>query len=291
MAFEGRKINQGLGLDPKYLKKQYSNPLNWTGGKHRYLSDLFSVLPSDKNLKVLDPFVGGGDLISKLPKSWSVDAGDLMGDLISIHQGIQLKNITVDSVKKVINKFKLSNSNSEGYLKLRDEYNKLKHSSLLYTLICHSNTNRMRFNDSGLFNMPFGERTFNSSMIKKLENYQSLIGGRKVDFVNSDFRAWDFKEYDLKLIDNPYLGTVATYNERNGWNPDLEKDLHNKIDDSANNSRFVLFGQTYSNGKHNNLLEDFSKKYNCRVLKTTTDQCSANKIKGKGQTIEVMVWN
>lgn len=280
-----------IELNPEYLKSSFSNPFNWTGSKHRYLKDLFDVLPGNKELRVLDPFVGGGDLISKLPSSWVITASDKNDKLIELHRDIQRGKITVDEVIKMQKVMDLSDSDVYAYGELRSAYNAGHNDPiLLYLLICHSNTNRMRFNQKGEFNMPFGERTFNPQMQKKLDNYIAALSDREVRFYNHNFMDWDFNPYDLLLLDPPYQNTTAVYNERGGWSLNDEIHLYSKTSSAVNNgTKFIMFGQTWSKGAHNQLFDAWSSQYNVRVLKETTNKCSSNR-KG-GKTVEIMVCN
>lgn len=281
-----------MKIDSKYLNKLHSNPFNYCGSKHRYLEELFSVLPNTDHLTVIDPFVGGGDLISKLPSTWSIFASDAMPQLIKMHKSIQGGALTSKRVDLVIENEALSGSGEAEYYAFRGKFNAMKShlpSLHLYTLICHSNSNRIRFGPNG-FNMPFGKRTFNKDMRVKLDNYSEALKHLTVDFSCKKYTEVDFNAADLLLIDPPYLNTVATYNERGGWNVNDEFELYTKINKAvASGVKFVYFGQTWSKGVHNAHLDAWSSQFKVTVLKDTTAHCSANR--GKGKTIEVMITN
>ena len=71
-----------------------------------------------------------------------------------------------------INKYQLSRTNKEGYLKLRQDYNSgNKTWDMFYTLICHSFSNQIRFNKKEEFNLPFGQRTFNENLENNLISF------------------------------------------------------------------------------------------------------------------------
>lgn len=135
----------------------YANPFNWTGSKFRYLKNFLSVLPKEDNLKVLDCFLGGGDLISKLPEDWVVKGVDVIRPLIGLHTSIQNREITVEKVVTEFESRGMSKINQEAYLKLRQEYNTQPTPEKLYLLMTNSFNNQMRFNSKGEFNMPFGK--------------------------------------------------------------------------------------------------------------------------------------
>jgi len=277
-------------MNNEWLKKEYSNPFNWTGSKHRHLKDLFDVLPTDKYMRVLDPFVGGGDLISKLPAEWVITASDSMPQIIHMHKCVQSGLLNSEVVSKMFNDRGMSKDNKAAYLELREEYNKTKDPVLLYLLMTNSFNNQLRFNKSGGFNIPFGKRKFNDLMASKLDNYRDLIAGRNITFHHSEFTNILFNAFDLILIDPPYLNTTATYNESDGWVKLDDSLLFNKLEIvNESNKKFIYFNQTWSNGKENECLSLWCKKYNVRILKDTTKTCSYNK-KG-GKTVEIMVWN
>ena len=263
-----------------------SNPFNYTGSKHRYLRDLMEILPDLHSLSVCDPFVGGGDLCTNLPISWNVSASDAMPQLIEMHKEIAKGFIDVDLVCVRAYQSRLNNKDEQSYYKFRDSYNASPSPLDLYLLICHANSNRLRFSSNG-FNVPFGKRWFNLDIQAKLADYHKRLWHRDIAFEHRAYSDVCFDLFDLTLIDPPYLNTTATYNEKGGWGVDDEIHLHAKI--KAECKKFVYFGQIWSKGIHNKILDDFSKDYNIKILKDTTKHCSANRNDDK--TIEVMIWN
>lgn len=270
------------------LKKEHSNPFNWTGSKHRYLEEFLAVIPQRRNLRVLDVFVGGGDLISKLPKSWKVTANDAMSQIIDLHRGVQSGTINSNSILSEFQKRSLSKENLEGYLQLRNEYNTNKDPFLLYLLMTNSFNNQLRFNNSNLFNMPFGKNrsTFNPNMQRKLDNYSKALSERDVTFINSDYKDLVFTDFDLLLLDPPYSNTCATYNESTKWDTDDDLLLFDKIDECGKD--FIYFNQTWSKGVENVQLVKWMSKYDHVILKDTTSNC--NHQRGGGKTEEVMIY-
>lgn len=274
-----------MKIDSKYLSKHQANPLNQTGSKFRYRSTLAEYLPNIENLKVLDPFVGGGDMISFLPESWTINASDISGRLIDIHLAMQTGLITVDKVLELYTQHGLSRDNKEEYYKFREHYNQNNDPVKLYTLITNSFNNQMRFSYKSGFNIPFGKREFNTDMQSKLENYQYNIQSRNIQFICCSFDLHNFNDYDILLLDPPYLNTVATYNDI--WTPELDIKLLNKIDDSGKD--FVYFNQIVSKGIRNEPLIEWAKKYNVIELAHTTRHCNYQRT--DLETIEVMITN
>lgn len=272
-----------------HYSNTYANPFNWTGSKFRYLKNFLSALPKEDNLKVLDCFLGGGDLISKLPEDWTVKGVDVIRPLIGLHTAIQNREITVEKVLAEFEVRGMSKTNHEAYLKLRQEYNTQPTPEKLYLLMTNSFNNQMRFNNKGEFNMPFGKdrSSFNKSMQSKLANYQRALSTRDVTFECKSYEDEDLNDYDLLLVDPPYLNTVATYNEQGGW--DKSKDIKLLEDLKKYNGKFIYFNQLVSKGVDNDHLIKWSKDYKVTTLSDTTENCNYQR-KG-GLTVEVMITN
>lgn len=274
-------------------KKGLSNPFNYVGSKHRYLCDLFKVLPRKDDLTVCDPFFGGGDLSMHLNETWAIDGSDTCEQLIEMHEAIKSGALTTSAVNKAVTENNLDKNNQDSFYKFRKRYNQNQNPVDLYALICFSNTNRMRFSArKNEFNVAHGTkyREFNPSMQAKLNDYADRLSKRDTELHVKSVFDCDFKHYDVILIDPPYLNTTATYNEKDGWCSAREAQLHEKIKLECAKNKFVYFGQTLSNGITNELLVDFAKNYNAIELKNTTQHCSSNKKQGK-KTIEVMIFN
>ncbi|MCP4989573.1 MAG: hypothetical protein GY928_27020, partial [Colwellia sp.] len=255
------------------FKKGLSNPFNYSGSKYRYLDDLFEILPQEENLLVGDLFFGGGDLSTHLPLSWTILGYETNSHLIEMHRAIRSGNINTESVLEMTGKAKLSKTGKgckTNYNNFKAVYNWAPDPLKLYTLICHSNTNRLRFSSNG-YNVPFGERTFNSNMQKKLEDYSSRLKSRQVFLNGGSSLDSPHADLDLLLVDPPYLNTTACYNEQGGWGVAEEEALHAKLLDAHEKGvKFVYFNQTISNGVENTYFTEFAKQFNMKVLKTTT---------------------
>jgi len=266
-----------------------ANPFNWVGSKFRYLKDFLEVLPKEENIKVLDCFLGGGDLISKLPTSWCITGIDIIPQLIEMHKAIQEGTLNVSGVQEEFIKRSMSKENEIAYLKLRDDYNASNNPQDLYLLMTNSFNNQLRFNRSGGFNMPFGKNrsSFNPKMQAKLTNYKNAIAERVVNFKCGSYIEEDLNSYDLLLVDPPYLNTTATYNEQGGWSKEDDISLLQNLDNYK--GKFIYFNQLVSKGVENTNLLEWANKYHTKVLQDTTKNCNHQR-KG-GTTVEVMITN
>lgn len=274
------------------------SPLNYTGGKYKLLPQLLELFPKQVNTFV-DLFAGGGN-VSVNVKAEKVVFNDLMWQVPEMLQ--EFKKIGVEeSLRKIdgyISSYDLSKENKEGYLALRELYNKGKSDPLmLYTLICYSFNNQIRFNNKGAYNMPFGKdrSSFNPTLREKFIIFVQRLQSMEIQFSSKDFRELDLDtlgENDFVYCDPPYLITVASYNENGGWGEQAERDLLAKLDtlDKAG-VKFGLSNVFESKGKENIILKEWVKGYTVHYLDHTYSNCSYHKKDKQSKDIEVFITN
>lgn len=274
------------------------SPLNYTGGKYKLLPQLLDLFPKQVNTFV-DLFAGGGN-VSVNVKAEKVVFNDLMWQVPEMLQ--EFKKIGVEeSLRKIdgyISSYDLSKENKEGYLALRELYNKGKSDPLmLYTLICYSFNNQIRFNNKGAYNMPFGKdrSSFNPTLREKFIIFVQRLQSMEIQFSSKDFRELDLDtlgENDFVYCDPPYLITVASYNENGGWGEQAERDLLAKLDtlDKAG-VKFGLSNVFESKGKENIILKEWAKGYTVHYLDHTYSNCSYHKKDKQSKDIEVFITN
>ena len=274
------------------------SPLNYTGGKYKLLPQLLELFPKQVNTFV-DLFAGGGN-VSVNVKAEKVVFNDLMWQVPEMLQ--EFKKIGVEeSLRKIdgyISSYDLSKENKEGYLALRELYNKGKSDPLmLYTLICYSFNNQIRFNNKGAYNMPFGKdrSSFNPTLREKFIIFVQRLQSMEIQFSSKDFRELDLDtlgENDFVYCDPPYLITVASYNENGGWGEQAERDLLAKLDtlDKAG-VKFGLSNVFESKGKENIILKEWAKGYTVHYLDHTYSNCSYHEKDKQSKDIEVFITN
>ena len=288
------------------MKNSYiKSPLNYTGGKHKLLPQILPLFPTEINTFV-DLFTGGGNIAVNVNAN-KIIANDNEKHVIDIYKTFQNGYDNVEEIIKVIEsyiaKYNLSIENVEGFNKLREDYNNnpLKTnyiaSTMLYVLICYSFNHQFRFNSKGEFNMPFGKNRsqWNDTMKKNLINFHKSIVDKNIIFTNNDFRELKIDKLscnDFVYCDPPYLITCATYNEKNGWNEQCEKDLLDLLDNLNSKSvKFALSNVLFSKGKTNDLLIEWSKKYNVHHLDYTYQNCNYHTKDKTSKPDEVLITN
>ena len=292
-------------------KKYIKSPMNYTGGKYKLLHQIEPLFPEDINLFV-DLFTGGGNIAVNV-KANKIVANDCEENIIGIYKTFQ-KYDNVDEligqIEEIIKTYGLTIDNTEAYNQFRNDYNSLKTSQgnypplssyniniLLYVLICYSFNHQYRFNSKGEFNMPFGkERSqWNENMKNNLINFHRQIKEKDIVFLNKDFRQLKVDKLginDFVYCDPPYLITCATYNEKDGWNQKCEEDLLNLLDElNTKKIKFALSNVLYSKGKTNDLLIEWSKKYNVHHLDYTYQNCNYHTKDKTNKSDEVLITN
>jgi DNA adenine methylase Dam len=274
------------------------SPLNYTGGKFKLLPQLLELFPKDINTFV-DLFGGGGN-VSVNVNAKHIIYNDILWQVSSMLEQFKEAGVTncLGRIDKYIEQYSLTKDNKEGYLALRSRYNTTKYNMfMLYTLICYSFNNQIRFNSLQEYNMPFGKdrSSFNSALREKFIAFVNRLQEINIDFYSKDFRnieVYGLGRDDLIYCDPPYLITTASYNENGGWGESAERDLLAKLDElHGTGVNFALSNVFESKGKSNDILKAWAKKYHVHYLTSTYSNCSYHKKDKSSKDIEVLITN
>jgi DNA adenine methylase Dam len=203
---------------------------------------------------------------------------------------------SLDYINSLIKKYKLTIDNKDGYLKLRDYYNKEnRHPIILFTLISFAFNSQIRFNKKGEYNIAFGMNRsyFNETQKENFIKFCNELHKQNIAFDNKSFEEFNFDELENDTFiycDPPYLGSVATYNERDGWTEQSEEQLLDLLDDLDNKGfRWALS----NNLKYENeLLKEWKDKYNVHDINVNYNNCSYHKkTTNKTKDMEVLITN
>ena len=294
-------------MEKKYVK----SPMNYTGGKYKLLPQILPFFPSGINTFV-DLFTGGGNIAVNVDAN-KIIANDNEKHVIGIYnvfQDYECVDNLIYVIEHIIKSYGLTIDNAEAFNRLRKDYNRYKLNGtpkgedypynlniMLYVLICYSFNHQFRFNSKGEFNMPFGKNRsqWNDTMKKNLINFHKSIKDKNIMFLNNDFRGLKvdkLNENDFVYCDPPYLITCATYNEKDGWNEKCEKDLFDLLDRlNSQGVKFALSNVMFSKGKTNDLLFEWSEKYNVHHLDYTYQNCNYHTKDKETKPDEVLVTN
>ena len=139
------------------MSEYIKSPMNYIGGKYKLLPQILSYFPDNIN-NFVDLFAGGVDVGVNV-KAQNVFCNDInyfLTDIYKSFQNIEIEDL-LSYIETKISEYDLSKTNTEGYLKLRKDYNLTKKPLDLFILICFSFNHQIRFNSLHEFNTPFGK--------------------------------------------------------------------------------------------------------------------------------------
>ncbi len=289
-----------------------NSPLNYPGNKARIAQQIISLFPHDIN-SFFELFAGSA-IISmnvKAKKYFINDTSNQVIELLKyfrqntdkdiigqVEKNIALYNLTNTYkfgklVYPVIKYEGLSNYNREGYLKLREAYNKDKSLDKLFTLIIYGFNHYMRFNRKGDFNVPVGKVDYIAQLRERTSNTCNKLKNMDIIFSNLDFSSQEILDKitieDFVYLDPPYFITEAPYNK--AWTELEEFRLYKYLDMlNSRGVRFALSNVIQSNGRKNKILIDWMKKYNVHYIYRTYLNSNYRK-KNLSNTQEVLITN
>lgn len=287
-----------------------NNCFNYVGSKDRILNIIDRNLDKSKKY-FIDVFCGSGVVgVNETTNYDKIVLNDKCWQLIETLKYFKNNSYSdiLSEIDEVIDRFKLSKENKEGFISLREFYNENHKEKenfnpiLFYCLVTHSFNYLIGINKSGGFNVSFGSKksSFNSSLRKKFELFQNTLYTFKDKIT---FKSLDFKELiesskgimknSVYYIDPPYLSSDDSYSrvQYTKWDPTKEQSLYKTIDEiHENGGSFLLSNVIENNGVINTVLDEWSKKY--EVIEVTLDYSNCNyQRKNLGKTKEVLIKN
>lgn len=281
----------------KYIK----SPLNYTGGKYNLLKDIIPFFPKECD-SFVDLFSGGLNvgINVKANTLYVNDHNSYLTEFFEFLKETETNKI-ISLIKEKIDFYSLSQSNVDGYNKLRADYNEEKSPLLLFVLVCYAFNHQIRFNNSFKFNTPFGKErsSYNKRIEDNLINFTEALKKKNVIFSNVDFRDFDFStlnQGDFVYCDPPYLISTASYNDgKRGfgdWKIKDDSDLLSILDKlNSRNIFFALSNVFVHKGEENKSLIEWSKKYKVIYLDKNYSNCSYHFKDRQTSTMEVLVTN
>jgi DNA adenine methylase len=188
-------------IDLVSLQTKVKPPLKWAGGKRWLLKSIKELWePYERtDYRFVEPFCGGlGVTLGLMPNKAYLN--DINPHLINFY--LNLKSGLILNFKMKYDK--------ELYYRYRQRFNDLisrdewksPEAALLFYYLNHTGYNGLcRFNQKGLFNVPFGEYK-DVTYVRDFESYSSVF--QKWQFSSSDFETLKIEKYDFVYADPPY---------------------------------------------------------------------------------------
>lgn len=270
------------------MNKIIDSPVSYWGSKRRLLKQLLPLFPKD--IETFYDLFCGSLSVSLNVNAKKIIANDLDKNIYNILRLIQDDKNLYEKIIAFLYYFPINNS--EEYIKLRNLYNKSLYKSpfILYLLQIHSFNNLIRFNSKNELNMPYGNRGF--TLHKKNIFHEIKDRINNINLYNKSYLEFNnFKKNDFVYIDPPYLITSAEYNKY--WTEKEEIQLLKYLDNlNSNRIKFGLSNVIEQDGKQNNILLEWAKKYNIINIKIDYNYSAYNKNRShKNTTREVYICN
>lgn len=293
------------------------SPLFYVGDKFKLMPQLLAHLPQRVN-RYYEPFVGGGTVFLNIEAA-QYFLNDINRPLVDIHRYLVSCAEDVDefftradaligryglscsyrrrgvpeSMKKAFGKTYYARFNKSAYEQLRTHANQSREKNPLvfYLLLIYGFNRMLRFNRAGDFNLPVGNVDFNHNVAEALRDYFAFVRGRSICFTCRDFQshlaAVELAADDFVYVDPPYLIAASEYNK--GWGEREEKSLLRLLDAiSERRGRFALSNVTHYNGRRNEGLNEWMRRYNVHEIASNYINYYNN---GKKSIREVLVTN
>ncbi|HCS4653435.1 TPA: Dam family site-specific DNA-(adenine-N6)-methyltransferase [Escherichia coli] len=175
----------------------------WAGGKFGVLEQIFRYLPEGKRL--IEPFVGGGAVFMNAGYQENL-LNDVNADLINFYKTLQRE---AHSLITLAHQFFQDNNTQEGYLAVRNAFNKqvyddLHRAAAFLFLNRHCFNGLTRYNQAGEFNVGYGKYKTPYFPLQEMEAFLGAEG--RSEFVCGDFAAVieAAGEGDVIFCDPPY---------------------------------------------------------------------------------------
>ena len=235
------------------------SPIFYMGNKKKLIKKgLIDLFPKNINTFV-EPFGGTGIVSMNTNANMYLinDKNKFLYDLYVLFKNTNAEEI-IKHIEKRIEEFNLPKERTKrdvfkdgekieeykrAYISFRNYANKTKNILDYYTLMFFAFSQQPRFNSKGNFNMPYGTDCFSENNKEYIKNGCKFFSQNNVKIFNNTFENLDMDiidENDFIYLDPPYFGTLATYNENNGWKIDDEKKLYDFCEEL--NKRNIKFG-------------------------------------------------
>lgn len=285
----------------KIMTKTIVPPIKSQGIKTKlvpWINDVIERSGIDKKANWYEPFFGTGVVGFNSPLKGKFIVSDNNPHVIKFYKSIQDGDITAKKMHSYLELSgkMLAEADEDGYTFYREVKNRFNEKFDSYDFIFLSRAGfngMMRFNKSGLWNIPFCKKPnrFAQAYITKICNQivsvSSVIKTKDWNFCVCDFEETIDKaeEGDFIYCDPPYYGRYTDY--YNGWAEEDEERLFNAL--SRTKAKFILSTWHHNDYRNNEMIEKFWNKFN--VVTKEHFYHSGGKLENRKAVVEALVFN
>lgn len=288
------------------------SPIFYMGCKRKLIKKgLCDFFPDNIN-GFVDVFSGSCivSLNTKAKSYWINDIDDFLNKLYSMFLSHSSEQI-ISYVDSFIERFNLPRERTKRnefrdkdkieeykkcYIKARNFANETKDIKALYALSFFSFSQQFRFNNKGVFNMPFGNDCFTEQNKENIRVFCDFLRDNEIYINKNDYKDILNEEWtkdDFIYLDPPYSITTAVYNESSrpngGWSAKDDEEMCLLLDDLTDKGvKWGMSNALSAKGKNNDFLKEWAKKYNVHNFNGFSySSCG----KGNSNTEEVYIYN
>lgn len=248
------------------------SPINYQDNQYQYLDQILAIIPGDLD-EFVDVFSGGMSVALNVDAT-NIYINDIKKPIVDMLEYLAATSVDdlMVAIENGISKYNLSRINTEGFLRLRADYNKNPSPLALYLLICHSYNNKFRFNSKGTYNAYFGRnRSFFSKRLKReLISYSQAATTKSLVFSSNDYKtllnsalptstALYYCHPPSMLLHKDFVDLEASFPL---WSEESQKALYRSLDKlNKQGVRFLLIGVVSHNGAIDDLLVKWAAQY------------------------------
>lgn len=276
------------------MAKVIQSAIYLAGNKRALFKDIAPHLQDGNRKTFIDLFTGSGTMILNCKDQHMFEqywGNDNQPQLIDMHEYLRdAKNF--NALVALNDAFE---GTEEGFERIKREYNKNPCPELLLLLQYRSNSNMMRWNKRGEFNVKYGKRErFNLERIRQHQMLMQDVLLTSLDYtlvIEDLLKAEELCDHTV-YIDCPYLGTTAVYNENGKWTWMDDDLLKTYILELVNKGAKVVYSNTFHNrGVENTGLIKWVEQHNdlFDVYHLDKDYSNSSYFKSDKKTDEVLL--
>lgn len=238
-------------------------PIKCQGIKTKLVQWIVEHVSLGDTQRWLEPFMGSGVVGFNLRPRQAIFS-DINPHLINFYQALKTGEVTTASARKFLERegAMLERKGESHYYAVRERFNR-NGDPLDFLFLNRASFNGViRFNQQGLFNVPFGHKPqrFSKAYITKIINQIEYVSSAMRHF-DWEFVCADFREVirgadrgDFIYCDPPYVGRHTDY--FNSWSDRDEQDLYELL--STTRAKFILSTWHSNRYRVNSALEKYS---------------------------------
>lgn len=275
-----------------------TSPIRYQGNKRTLMPLILEHAPVNDCVRMIDAFGGSGTVALNMPHKYRV-YNELSTPVFEIVQLLahQDPKKTLNQIKRIVKRFCLTNSSQDNYDMFRDYIQKKPSPLHHYIAHRHARSNMLRFNQRGIYNVPFGDRgligkfdqleeelvTFHDRM--QHTHITNMRYNRLLQAVSKHIGSSTFVYFDP-----PYLASGAMQYGR--WTEQNERNLLATLEFLTRQGCPWMLSNVIEHRHHkNDLLKRWLKKHATTVIYPNKSYSMANSHSDSHSTVEILAMN